>query len=132
MDDKITIDESWIQAEAGAAIDRELSRDEYLEVIRLMSQDMFMIIQDKINQVVEHNALLERNKDAEKVFPHFVVFYRNENAFQDEFEHLGVFKNESDAQAFIRHDGFLSKFDEWRVVQIDESGTGKEVYKVNC
>lgn len=131
MDDKIIIDESLIQAEAEVVLERELTRAEYLDVICLMGEDMFMLIQDKINQVVEHNALLMRNRGAEKVFPHFMVFYRNTHAFQHEFERSGTFKSEEDARAFIRHDSFLAEFEEWRIIQVEEGGAEKEITKTS-
>ena len=129
--DKITINKNFIQTEAETMLERKLTSDEYEEVYEAILEDLSELIQDNINDVIDFNEMLERNKDADKTFPHYKTYHRNENAYQPEFKVIGIFKNEEDARQFIHHD-FITEFDEWRLVLVNKNNTVKEVHKINC
>src|SRR3989339_1212719 len=102
--DNVIIDEEFIQREAENTLKRKLSPDECEEVREAILEDLFALIQDKIYEVIDFNEMLERNKDADKAFPYYKTYHRNENAYQPEFKVVGVFKSEEDAREFISHD----------------------------
>lgn len=129
--DKITIDENFIQTEAETILERQLTSDEYEEVYEAILEDLSELIQDNINDVIDFNELLERNKDADKALPHYKTYHRNENAYQPKFKVVGVFKTEEDARQFIYHD-FVTEFDEWRLVVVNSDNTEQDVYKIHC
>jgi len=130
MTEKYYIDKEAIQAEAESCLGRSLTEDEIAEVLEAVCDDVWMLIQDKICDVIEFNQLLERNSGAELHFPHFKAYHRNENAYQPEFSQVGCFKTEEDAQAFVHHD-FITEFDEWKIFRIDEKEM-REIWSINC
>ncbi|MCX6751929.1 MAG: hypothetical protein NTZ87_00270 [Candidatus Nomurabacteria bacterium] len=129
--DKITIDENFIQTEAKTMLERKLTSDEYEEVYEAILEDLSELIQDNIYDVIDFNEMLERNKDADKTFPYYKTYHRNENAYQPKFKVVGVFKKEEDARKFINRD-FITEFDEWRLALVSKDNTEQEVYKINC
>lgn len=126
----ITIDEDYVQSEAKEQFDRELSEEEYEEVYYALLDNLCEFTRDAMIDVVDFHEMLERNKGAEKAFPHFVVYHRNINAYQPEFKRGQAFTNEADAKEYIHYD-YVSEFDEWRVMQVDRDGAEVEVYRVN-
>lgn len=130
MDD-IIIGKDLIQTEAEISLERKLTPDEYEEVYETIIEGLSTLIQDSIDGVIDFNEMLERNKDANKIFPHYKTYHRNENAYQPEFKAIGTFKNEEDARMFIRYD-FITQYDQWRLVRVDKSGIEQELYKIHC
>lgn len=126
---KFVISKEVIQSFALGSLERELSLKEYEDVFERIEMNVSDFIVEKIYEVVEFDEMIESNKDAEKVTPHYEVYYRNENACQREFKRLAVFKNQQDSQRFIRHD-FMQPQDEWRVMLINKNQPPKEVYRV--
>lgn len=131
MTEKIIIDAEFIQYEAKATLERELSPTEYEEVYEAVLEDLRGFIQEKIHRVICFNQMLERNHGAENLFPHYLAYHRNINAYQPEFRQVAAFTNEADAKAFIHHD-FITEFDEWQTVRVDANEKEQEVYKINC
>ena|SRR3989338_9237256 len=129
--DKIIIDEEFIQTEAENTLERKLTSNEYEQVFYAILEDLSCLIQDKIDDTIRFNEMLKRNKDASKTFPHYKTYHRNQNAFQREFKVVGIFNNEKDAREFINHD-FITEFDEWRLVVVNNDNTEQDVYKIHC
>ncbi|MEI8270291.1 MAG: hypothetical protein WCG45_02895 [bacterium] len=129
--DNIIIDEDFVQTEAILMLRRKLTTDELEEIYESILEDLSELIQDNIYDLIDFNELLERNKNADKTFPHYKTYYRNENAYQPNFKVIGVFKTEEDARQFIHHD-FIDEFCEWRLVLVNEDNTEQEIYKINC
>ena len=129
--ENIIIDENFIQQEAETMLGRKLTSDECEEVYEAILEDLSELIQDNISDVIDFNELLERNKNADKTFPYYKTYYRNENAYQPKFKVIGVFKKEEDARQFIHHD-FIDKFCEWRLVLVKKDNIEQEIYKINC
>jgi hypothetical protein len=129
--ENIIIDEDFIQQEAETILERKLTSDECEEVYEAILGDLSELIQDNISDVIDFNELIERNKNADKTFPHYKTYYRNENAYQPKFKVIGVFKKEEDARQFIHHD-FIDEFCEWRLVLVKKDNTEQEIYKINC
>lgn len=127
----IVIDEELIQDEAETILDQQLSTDELEEVRDVILENVSEMVQDSIHYVIGFKEMLERNRKAERSFPHYQVSHRNENAFEPEFKISGTFKSLDDAKQYVHHD-FITEFDEWKVVQVDKDGKESEVYKVNC
>lgn len=131
MNQNIIIEEELVQEEARAILNRKLSTTEYEEVTNVILENLGCYVQGKIDKVIEFNRLLKRNRGANKLFPHYTVYHRNINAYQPEFNQIAVFKNETDARDYIHYD-FITEYDEWLVVRIDEKNKKKDVYKINC
>ena len=129
--ENIIIDKNFIQQEAETMLERKLTSDECEEVYEAILEDLSELIQDNISDVIDFNELFERNKNADKTFPHYKTYYRNENAYQPKFKVIGVFKKEEDARQFIHHD-FIDEFCEWRLVLVKKDNTEQEIYKINC
>ncbi len=131
MSQNIVIESEFIQTEAEASLERQLSETEVEEVYEAILEDLGGFIQEKIHRVICFNRMLERNQGAEKIFPHYIVYYRNPNAYRPEFEMAMAFASEADAKSFIHH-GIITQFDEWKAVLMKEDGSTQEVYKINC
>lgn len=129
--ENIIIDEEFVQTEAKNMLERKLTSDECEEVYETILGNLSELVQNKINEVIDFNEMLKRNKNAQKTLPHYKTLHRNENAYQPEFEVVGTFKTERDARKFINHD-FITQFDEWRLVLVENDNSEKEIYKINC
>jgi hypothetical protein len=129
--DNIIIDEEFIQTEAENTLERKLTPSECEQVYYAILEDLSCLIQDKIDDTIRFNEMLKRNRDASKTFPHYKTYHRNENAYQLKFKVVGVFKSEEDAREFIHHD-FITEFDEWRLVVVNDDNTEHDVYKIHC
>jgi hypothetical protein len=130
-DNVIVITEEIIQTEAENAIDRRLSPAEYEEVYEVIMEDLYLLLQDSVHKVTCYHKMLERNKEAEKTFPHYVAYHRNINAYQNDFSKLGVFGSEADARSFMNYD-LVTQYDEWKLVQVNKDGSEQEIYRLNC
>lgn len=130
-DNVVVITEEFIQSEAEQELNRRLSPAECEEVYYTLLENTWEFIRDSIHKVTCYHKMLERNKEAEKTFPHYVAYHRNINAYQNDFSKLGVFGSEADARAFMSYD-LVSQFDEWKLVQVNKDGKEQEIYKVNC
>lgn len=130
MENEIISDE-LIQFEAETVLERKLTSDECEEVYEKIIEGLSPLIQDSIYEVIDFNEMLERNKDADKTFPHYKTYHRNEVAYQPKFKAIGTFKNEEDARMFIRND-VITQYDQWQLVRVDKSGIEQEIYKIHC
>jgi len=119
----------WFQEEAEAFLERELTEDEFEDVRERVLGDLWMLIQDKIQEVIDYNDLLERNNHADAVLPHYQVLWKNENAYQKDYKVSRCFKSEDDAKQYI-HSDFISEYDHYKIFLVDQ-GIEKEVYKIN-
>ncbi len=128
---KIIINKSFIQFQADCLFCRNLTKEEYEEVYETILESLSEFVQDSIYRVTDFNNLLERNKGASKILPHYKVYYRNDNAYQPEFRVMGVFLTEEDSKEYIRHDD-ITEFDEWKLTLVDENCTEKDIYKIHC
>ncbi len=127
----IIIDKELIQEDAESLLDRQLTEEEFEDVHSAILERVSEIVHDGIHHVIDYNEMLERNKDAEKVLPHYKVLHRNENAYKPDFRVVGVFKNEKDAREYVHHD-FTTEFDEWKVLLVQAGGKEQGVYRVHC
>lgn len=127
----VEIGEEFIQMEAEMMIGRELTSSEYEEVCEGIDGDLSRIVQYEIEEVICLGELIENNTDSEKKFPHYKVSHRNKNAFQTVFEVVITVSTEEEARHFIEHQ-MITEFDEWRVMCVEQGGTEKCVYTLNC
>lgn len=127
----VEVKEDLIQAEAEIMLGRELTPSEYEEVCDGIDSDLSRVVQYEIEEVICLNELIENNKDAEKKFPHFKVFHKNENAFQSVFKVVITLGTEEEAKHFIDHN-IVTEFDEWRVICVEKDNIEKCVYTLNC
>ncbi len=127
----ITINKEIVQTEAILILKRTLTREEYEEVSEEIIDNITLLVQDSILKVIDFNNMLKRNKGAEKLFPHYKTYWRNENAYQSEFKLISTFKNQEDALRFIRDD-FIDEFDEWKITITKKNNTEQEIHKINC
>lgn len=128
---KIIIDEEYIQNEADSILERKISPEEHEEMCDEINSKLSMFVQESIRKVMNFTELLIRNKYADRVLPHYKVYWMNKDTCQQEFKIIKVFINKKDAVQFIHHD-FNSQLDQWKVIQVDKNNNQKEVYKINC
>lgn len=87
-----------IQQEAENVLDRQLTEDEFDEVKEAVCGDIWMLAQDKINEMTDRHDLIDRSRDAEKQEKYFKVIWKNENAYVKEFESVFLAKTLYDAR----------------------------------
>ena len=114
------MDES-IQIEAETILNRELTANELDEVKQSVGENLFMLIQDKIHEVIDFKALVKRSDGAEKIFPHYKVIWKNENAYVKDFKIFFFAKSFEDAKAAIKHQNFITEFDQYQIFKVDEN-----------
>lgn len=83
-----------------------------------------MFLFECYDRVEERVAREDRNVDAENSNPHYRIEWKNENAFQENYRPIGVFKTLEDAVDEIQ-DKINTEFDLYRVIQVLD-----EKYKV--
>ena len=117
------ITEGMIQQEAENLLDRKLSPKE-IEEIEDEIMDSFEIpcfIQDCIGNIVEDNNMAERSKDADKIFPHYRVMWKNENAFQKDFKTTGYFQNKEDAKRYVDRNCYDLVNEQYKIFMVDKN-----------
>ncbi|SRR6266481_3473000 len=116
-ENEFVITEELVRGEAENCLDRELTNKEMGEVFEAIQDEWAYFIQDRINEVIDFNKMLKRNKSAKTEPIHFDLYHRNKNAYKPQFELMGSFKSEADAREFAHHD-FITEFDEWKLVRV--------------
>lgn len=128
----VEIDEEFIQMEAEVTLERCLSSYEYDKVVEEICGNLTFLVQDAIDKVICLADLIENNKDAENIFPHYKVLHRNENAFMPTFETVITVSEEGAARHFIEDHNIINEFDEWQIFCVEQDGTEKCVHAINC
>ncbi len=108
-----------IQQEAENVLDRELTEDEFDEVQEAVCGDIWMLAQDKINEMTDRHDLIDRSRDAEKQENYFKVIWKNENAYVKEFESVFLAKTFEDAKLFVKQRDFISEYDQYKILAVD-------------
>jgi hypothetical protein len=126
---ELIIDDELVQGEAEGYLERRLDDAELDAVFEAIFDDWSCFVQDKINQVLDFNEMLERNKGAENEPVRFDAWHRNENAYQPDFKKLRSFKTEADAEQYAHHN-FITEYDEWKIVRV-EGETETVVWSIN-
>lgn len=107
-----------IQQEAENVLDHQLTEDEFDEVKEVVCGGMWMLVQDKINEMVDRHDLINRSKDAEKQEKYFKVIWKNENAYVKEFESAFLAKTLEDARLFVRQQDVITEYDQYKILAI--------------
>ncbi len=69
----------------------------------LYAQDyIYPALIDCVHHTLEYNELIERNKKAKDSKPHYIVKYKNPNAYVVDFTEIGIFLTEQDAEKYIQ------------------------------
>lgn len=120
------ITDELIQQEAEQEIDRELSEVELEQVIDCIYSDnlpIFDFIRECINKTIELNELIEKNKRAEKVIPHFKLYHKNSNAYQPNLTFCAAFETLEETKRYLHLNwDFISEFDQWKITKVDKNG----------
>lgn len=77
-----------------------------------LSEPIYRAVYDTIQEMIEYKELMDSNKDAQKQNPHYVVKWRNKNAFEDDFRIIGYFKTEAEAKERINYEQCITECDE--------------------
>lgn len=109
----------FIQQEAENVLGRELTEDEFDEVEEAVCGDIWMLAQDKINEMTDRHYLVNRSKDAEKQSQYFKVIWKNENAYVKEFESAFLAKTHADAKLFIEQQDVITEYDQYKIIAVD-------------
>lgn len=128
---KIEFDEECLQDVAESHIGRTLTKKEYEEVCEEVNQELSFLVMDKIDKVIELNKIIKRGNRAKNSFPHYKIFYKNENSFRFLFEFIQTTKTKDDAIDFI-HKDFMCEFDYWYVIKLNKDGTEERVYSIEA
>lgn len=113
------IDEEYVVNILQDVFDAEFTNDQWEEIFDdRLGDPIYCAVYDTIQEMLEYTELLERSKDAEKQNPHFVVKWKNPNAFVNDFRIMGYFKTEEDAQQRIRYEQCITEFDEWKIEKV--------------
>jgi len=124
----LTVDRAYVQEDlANIESDLlnkngELDDDVFDEIPDEIIKGLYGYLSDCYEKV-ENSVLREkRNVKAEKKNAHFLVYLKNENAYQNEYKKLRAYTNLSDAEDYI-HNGSLGNPDdhyEIRLVKDDQ------------
>lgn len=123
----LLIDEEYIRDEVESyfdayGIEREMLNVSQIEdVFYKLTENLIPAVQDSIREVIDDIELTERSENAEKTFPHYEIYWRNKNAYQNEWTKVGLFKTNEDVEEFLnRH--YNTPFDECNVFKVEKNG----------
>jgi len=114
----LVIDDELVQGEAESCLERKLSTEELDQVFDRIYGEWPEFIQDRIENVVSYNEMLELNKNMEKKAMRFDLYYRNVVALMPEFRRSYSFKTEDDAREYVLNN-FCGSDDEWKLVYVE-------------
>lgn len=109
----------FIEQEAENVLGRELTEDEFDEVQEAVCGDIWMLAQDKINEMTDRHDLIDRSRDAEKQEKYFKVIWKNENAYVKEFESVFLANTLDDAKLFVRQQNYITEYDQYKIISVD-------------
>lgn len=124
----ITINTELVQCEAEGFLERPLTEHELVDIENEIRESVCMWVQDAIKNVLEFNALLERNAKINESVPHYIIRHKNDFAYQHELKVVRKFTNEKDAKQYIRElykcagDTWALSFCDGRSEKLIESG----------
>jgi hypothetical protein len=125
----ITIDKEFIQHEAECCIHRQLTDEEYDEVLETLWEGLSEFVYYKVWEVMDIRRITEESKDADKTLPYYRAYLSQDClGFDRIFEQVAVFKDPDDAKTFMRYHYYPR---EWQLVMVDTGGSEKEIYKSN-
>ena len=84
----------------------------------LYAQDyIYPALIDCVHRTLEYNELMQRNKKAKESKQHYIVKYKNPNAFAMDFGEVAAFLTEQDAQKYINFQ-WQDEFTEYLIEKI--------------
>ena len=129
QNEDMIISEELIQSYAEEQLERALNAEELEETYYTILEELGMFIRDQIESVIDFQELLKRNEGATTMSVRYDVYWRNPNAYQNDFKKRRSFSNIEDAKTFIHH-GCITEYDHWKVICVNDDSE-IEVYKVN-
>ena len=113
------ITEDMVQMYSEQFFDRNLSKKELGYVrdrIYDSSTEIEMIICEKIQEAMDFNKLISRNKKADRDRAHYLVYSKNENVYCWEYVPVFITKTEQDARKYIGLQ-FQEPFQQWKITR---------------
>lgn len=98
----------------------QIDKDLFEEISEEIRENVWEFIFDCFSAVERRRMRDRRNKDAENENPHYVVYWRNENAYQPSYKRLRAFRRLADAWDFT-HDGiYCGVGDEFKFMVVND------------
>ncbi len=110
--------EEIIQEEAECVLDRFLTTEELEQVEEEIREHLCELIQDAIHSVIDYNKLIQRNKDAEKSFPHFKLYWLCHGTGETDYRLEHIFRLKEDIKQY-KQMIFTFAGDEWKLVTVN-------------
>jgi hypothetical protein len=115
------ITEEQVQMRALTSIERELSQEELEKVRDQIYEDFWRVdelIDEAIEEVVSFDDLLVRNSCAETAPVHYLLYWKNKNVFQKEYQLVFATFTEDDAREYI--DKTRQEYDQHKIVLMND------------
>lgn len=114
------IDEEYIASILESTFETEFTDDQWQEFFYdRIGTPIYEAVYDTIREILDFAKLAERNKNAETHHPHWLVKWKNPNAYVNEFKVIGCFKTETDAQKRIDYEQCITEYDEWKIEKVE-------------
>ena len=115
-----------IQNEGESLLERKLTKSECEDVLeRVDDMGLIILIQEKIEEMLDYNKLIKRNRNSEKTSKFFKLLWKNENEYVKEFRHVFSSKTLEDIKAYVRERDYFPEFDVYKIIKV-EGGVDKE------
>ncbi len=92
------------------------------EDIRL---NLFLFIRESYSKVASHYAREARNKNAQETNPHYRVYWRNPNAYQNEYKMVRTYKTIEDARDYVLKQ-FKDEYTSHKIIKVVDGVEEKE------
>ena len=106
-----------IQKDVAVNCGRRLTNKEFENMYERVGSHLSDLIIEEADRVISFSRLKRRMRGAEKNDYYYIVYFKNSNAFQNDFIKKGSFKSKYDAKQFIEYKD-AEPFDQWKITKV--------------
>lgn len=106
-----------IQKDVVVNFGRRLTNKEFENMCERVGSHLSDLIIEEADRVISFSRLKRRMRGAEKNDYYYIVYFKNSNAFQNDFIKKGSFKSKYDAKQFIEYKD-AEPFDQWKITKV--------------
>lgn len=116
---QFVINEGYVEGILEGVFETDFTEEEWEELFYdRLGDHIYRAVYDAIQEMVDYKDVLLRNIDAASHSPHYIVKWKNSNAYVDDFKIMGHFVTEADAQKRIDYEQIITEDDEWKIEKV--------------
>ena len=113
------VDEEYVNNIVQGVFETEFVEDDWDELFERLCDPIYCAVYDTVQEMIEYKKLVERNKDADKATPHYILKYKHPNAYVYDWKQIKrCFLTQADAQAYIDDNRPFGEDEEWKIEKV--------------